>query len=163
MKSPEEQTDYTLKKLNQFMEEHTCPDCGGKRLNPQTLSCRINGHNIADLCEMEFRELREELLKITDPRGLTIVDQLVASLDRMIDIGLHASDIRQIMELLDSLIRRGNTVIVIEHNTDVMKLADYIIDIGPDGGTSGGEVVFTGTPREMMEQADTITARYLRK
>lgn len=163
MKSPEEQTDYTLKKLNQFMEEHTCPDCGGKRLNPQTLSCRINGHNIADLCEMVFRELREELLKITDPHGLTIVDQLVASLDRMIDIGLPASDIRQIMELLDSLIRRGNTVIVIEHNTDVMKLADYIIDIGPDGGTSGGEVVFTGTPREMMEQADTITARYLRK
>ena len=77
--------------------------------------------------------------------------------------GLHASDIRQIMELLDSLIRRGNTVIVIEHNTDVMKLADYIIDIGPDGGTSGGEVVFTGTPQEMMEHADTITAKYLRK
>ena len=79
------------------------------------------------------------------------------------ETGLHASDIRQIMELLDSLIRRGNTVIVIEHNTDVMKLADYIIDIGPDGGTSGGEVVFTGTPQEMMEHADTITARYLRK
>lgn len=77
--------------------------------------------------------------------------------------GLHASDIRQIMELLDSLIRRGNTVIVIEHNTDVMKLADYIIDIGTDGGTSGGEVVFTGTPQEMIDHADTITAKYLRK
>ena len=64
---------------------------------------------------------------------------------------------------LDSLIRRGNTVIVIEHNTDVMKLADYIIDIGPGGGTSSGEVVFTGTPIEMMEHADTITAKYLRK
>ena len=64
---------------------------------------------------------------------------------------------------LDSLIRRGNTVIVIEHNTDVMKLADYIIDIGPGGGTSGGEVVVTGTPQEMMEHADTITAKYLRK
>ena len=64
---------------------------------------------------------------------------------------------------LDSLIRRGNTVIVIEHNTDVMKLADYIIDIGPGGGTSGGEVVFTGTPLEMKAHADTITAKYLRK
>ena len=58
---------------------------------------------------------------------------------------------------------RGNTVIVIEHNTDVMKQADYIIDVGPDGGTAGGEIVFTGTPKEMIEKADTITARYLRK
>ena len=74
MKSAEEQTDYTLKKIRQFMEETVCPDCGGRRLSPQTLSCRINGFNIADMCEMEFLELREELLKITDPRGMTIVE-----------------------------------------------------------------------------------------
>ena len=77
--------------------------------------------------------------------------------------GLHASDVCRIMELLDALVDRGNTVIVIEHNLDVMKQADWIIDVGPDGGTSGGQVVFTGTPREMAEQADTITAEYLRK
>ena len=76
--------------------------------------------------------------------------------------GLHASDVKKIMELLDSLVERGNTVIVIEHNLDVMKQADYIIDIGPDGGTAGGEVVFTGTPEEMIQRADTITAEYLR-
>ena len=76
--------------------------------------------------------------------------------------GLHASDVKKIMELLDSLVERGNTVIVIEHNLDVMKQADYIIDIGPDGGTEGGEVVFTGTPEEMIQRADTITAEYLR-
>lgn len=52
---------------------------------------------------------------------------------------------------------------VIEHNIDVMKLADYIIDVGPDGGTKGGEIVFSGTPQEMYENADTITAKYLRK
>ena len=52
---------------------------------------------------------------------------------------------------------------VIEHNTDVMKLADYIIDVGPDGGSKGGEIVFTGTPRQMYDNADTITAKYLRK
>lgn len=57
----------------------------------------------------------------------------------------------------------GITVIVIEHNTDVMKLADYIIDVGPDGGSKGGEIVFAGTPKEMLEIADTITAEYLRK
>ena len=77
--------------------------------------------------------------------------------------GLHASDIKNIMKLLDGLVERGNTVIVIEHNMDVMKQADYIIDVGPDGGTAGGEIVFKGTPAEMIEKSDTITARYLRK
>ena len=67
------------------------------------------------------------------------------------------------MDLLDNLVGRGNTVIVIEHNLDVMKQADYLIDVGPDGGNAGGEVVFTGTPKEMIEQEETITAKYLRK
>ena len=62
-----------------------------------------------------------------------------------------------------SLLERGNSVIVIEHNIDVMKRADYIIDIGPDGGSKGGEVVFTGTPKDMIEKSNTITAEYLRR
>ena len=77
--------------------------------------------------------------------------------------GLHASDVEKVMKLLDSLVARGNTVIVIEHNLDVMKRADYLIDVGPDGGTSGGEIVFTGTPRQMLEKGNTITAEFLRK
>ena len=67
------------------------------------------------------------------------------------------------MELLDGFVKRGNTVIVIEHNLDVMKQADWIIDVGPDGGTAGGEIVFTGTPREMVLRGQTITADYLRR
>ena len=77
--------------------------------------------------------------------------------------GLHASDVKNIIALLEKLVEKGNTVIVIEHNLDVMKQADYIIDIGPDGGALGGEVVFTGTPMEMIQQGETITAEYLRK
>ena len=77
--------------------------------------------------------------------------------------GLHASDVQKVMALLDSLVKRGNTVIVIEHNLDVMKQADWLIDVGPDGGTGGGEIVFTGTPGEMAERGRTITAEYLRK
>lgn len=77
--------------------------------------------------------------------------------------GLHASDVETIMKLLDHFVKRGNTVVVIEHNLDVMKQADYLIDIGPDGGTAGGEVVFTGTPQEMVSGANTITANYLKK
>lgn len=99
---------------------------------------------------------RVKLAKDLDKKGnIYILDEPTT--------GLHASDIRSIMQLLDKLVKKGNTVVVIEHNTDVMKQADYIIDIGPDGGTSGGEVVFTGTPQEMLETADTITARYLKK
>ena len=77
--------------------------------------------------------------------------------------GLHAADIEKVVDILESIVDRGNTVIVIEHNTDVMKLADYIIDVGPDGGTKGGEIVFTGTPEEMILHGTTITAKYLRK
>ena len=77
--------------------------------------------------------------------------------------GLHASDVKTVMELLDGLVYRGNTVIVIEHNLDVMKRADWLIDVGPDGGTAGGEIVFTGTPGEMIERSHTITVEYLRK
>ena len=58
---------------------------------------------------------------------------------------------------------RGNTVIVIEHNLDVMKQADWLIDVGPDGGTAGGEIVFAGAPKEMAEHSHTITSEYLRK
>ena len=77
--------------------------------------------------------------------------------------GLHAADIEKVVDILESIVDRGNTVIVIEHNTDVIKLADYIIDVGPDGGTKGGQIVFTGTPKEMLESGTTITARYLQK
>ena len=88
MKGPEEQNDHTLKKLNQFMEEKTCPDCGGRRLNPKTLACKVAGYSIDQMCAMEFTELVKVLNTITDPRAKTIVDALTASLTRMIDIGL---------------------------------------------------------------------------
>lgn len=99
---------------------------------------------------------RVKLAKHLDKRGsIYVLDEPTT--------GLHASDIRKIMALFDSLVEHGNTVIVIEHNLDVMKQADYIIDVGPDGGTAGGEIVFTGTPQKMAEHAHTITAEYLRK
>lgn len=99
---------------------------------------------------------RVKLAKYLDKKGnIYLLDEPTT--------GLHASDVKHIMRLLDGFVNRGNTVIVIEHNLDVMKQADYIIDIGPDGGTAGGQVVFTGTPGEMAGSSDTITARYLKK
>lgn len=99
---------------------------------------------------------RVKLAKYLDKKGnIYVLDEPTT--------GLHASDVETVMALLDSLVEKGNTVLVIEHNLDVMKRADYIIDIGPDGGTAGGEVVFTGTPQEMAEHGNTITAEYLRR
>lgn len=99
---------------------------------------------------------RVKLAKYLDKKGnIYVLDEPTT--------GLHASDVETVMALLDSLVEKGNTVLVIEHNLDVMKRADYIIDIGPDGGTAGGEVVFTGTPQEMAEHGQTITAEYLRR
>ncbi len=80
--------------------------------------------------------------------------------------GLHFEDIRVLLSLVNELIEKGNTVLIIEHNLDVIKSADYIIDMGPDGGRNGGEVVFTGTVQEMIQPNNTYrgyTAQYLRE
>lgn len=77
--------------------------------------------------------------------------------------GLHLSDIQKLMELFEMIVSRGNTLVVIEHNLDVIKQADWIIDIGPDGGKNGGEVVFEGTPTDMVRSAKTLTADCLRR
>ena len=76
--------------------------------------------------------------------------------------GLHFEDIRVLLGILRRLVDRGNTVIVIEHNLDVLRSADYIIEIGPDGGRSGGELVFAGSPEELIKRKDSPTAPYLK-
>ena len=77
--------------------------------------------------------------------------------------GLHFHDIRKLMESFDALIRRGHTVVIIEHNMDVIKCADYVIDLGPEGGREGGRIVATGTPEEVVAQGRGYTARYLKE
>lgn len=77
--------------------------------------------------------------------------------------GLHFEDIRVLMEVLQKLVQKGNTVLIIEHNLDVIKIADYIIDIGPEGGKKGGEVVAKGTPEQVSKSKKSHTARFLRK
>ena len=77
--------------------------------------------------------------------------------------GLHFEDIRVLMEVLNKLTNKGNTVLIIEHNLDVIKMADHIIDIGPEGGKGGGEVIVTGTPEEVAKNKKSHTARFLKK
>jgi excinuclease ABC subunit A len=77
--------------------------------------------------------------------------------------GLHFEDIRNLLEVLQLLVERGNTVVVIEHNLDVIKTADYVIDLGPEGGNDGGRLVAEGTPEEVMEVASSHTGVALRE
>jgi excinuclease UvrABC ATPase subunit len=76
--------------------------------------------------------------------------------------GLHRSDIGHLLAIIDRLVDGGNTVIVIEHNLDVIRNADWIIDIGPEGGNKGGRVIFEGTPRQLLDASQSLTSRYLR-
>ena len=77
--------------------------------------------------------------------------------------GLHPHDVKRLIEVLQRIVEHGDTVIVIEHNLDVIKVADYIIDIGPDGGDKGGEIVATGTPEDIIKNERSYTGYYLRK
>ncbi|WP_317195219.1 ATP-binding cassette domain-containing protein [Chryseosolibacter histidini] len=76
--------------------------------------------------------------------------------------GLHMSDIGHLLEIMNRLVDAGNTVVVIEHNLDVIKNADWVIDMGPEGGNKGGKVVFEGTPRELMKAKGSLTGEYLK-
>ena len=77
--------------------------------------------------------------------------------------GLHFQDIQLLVDVLNKLVDRGNTVLVIEHNMDMIKVADYIIDMGPEGGQGGGEILFAGTPEALAENKVSYTAGFLRK
>ena len=77
--------------------------------------------------------------------------------------GLHARDIKVLMEVLQKLVDQGNTVIVIEHNLDVLKMVDYLIDMGPEGGAAGGRVIAAGTPEQVADNPDSVTGKYLKE
>ena len=105
--------------------------------------------------ESQRIKLSAELSKRDTGRTLYILDEPTT--------GLHFEDIRCLIGVLNKLVDKGNTVIVIEHNLDVIKVADHIIDLGPEGGEGGGEIVAYGTPSEVAQNTDSYTAKYLRK
>ncbi|SFS13050.1 excinuclease ABC subunit UvrA [Yoonia litorea] len=104
--------------------------------------------------EAQRVKLSKELAKRSTGRTLYILDEPTT--------GLHFEDVRKLLEVLHELVDQGNSVIVIEHNLDVIKTADHIIDIGPEGGDGGGLIVATGTPEEVAEVAESHTGRYLK-
>jgi excinuclease ABC subunit A len=103
--------------------------------------------------EAQRIKLAKELGKIATGRTLYILDEPTT--------GLHFADIEKLLEVLQRLVDAGNTVLVIEHNLDVIKQADWIVDLGPEGGEAGGEVIATGTPEDVAAVEDSATGRYL--
>ena len=105
--------------------------------------------------EAQRVKLASELQKRSTGRTVYVLDEPTT--------GLHFEDIRKLLLVLGGLVDKGNTVIVIEHNLDVIKTADWLIDMGPEGGHKGGLVLATGTPEEFAEVKDSHTGFYLRK
>ena len=105
--------------------------------------------------EAQRVKLSKELSKRSTGRTLYILDEPTT--------GLHFEDVRKLLEVLHELVDQGNTVVVIEHNLDVIKTADHIIDIGPEGGDGGGRIVAEGTPEEVAEVTESHTGRYLKE
>jgi excinuclease ABC subunit A len=104
--------------------------------------------------EAQRVKLAKELSRRATGRTLYILDEPTT--------GLHFEDVKKLLEVLHTLVEAGNTVLVIEHNLEVIKTADWIIDLGPEGGDAGGHIVATGTPAEIAEVEESHTGQYLR-
>jgi excinuclease ABC subunit A len=100
-------------------------------------------------------KLATELSKVATGRTLYILDEPTT--------GLHMFDFEKLLQVLQRLVDAGNTVLVIEHNLDVVKQSDWVLDLGPEGGDAGGEIVAQGTPEEVAETPGSHTGEYLRR
>jgi excinuclease ABC subunit A len=164
----------------------TCEECKGARYNRETLEVKFKGKSIADVLdvppirdkmamlvevglgyikvgqqattlsggEAQRVKLAKELSRRATGNTLYILDEPTT--------GLHFEDVRKLLEVLHALVEQGNSVVVIEHNLDVIKTADWIIDLGPEGGVKGGEIIATGTPDEVAANPKSYTGQYLK-
>ncbi|MCH5463747.1 ATP-binding cassette domain-containing protein [Levilactobacillus tujiorum] len=194
------------KKIEKFATMRPCPDCQGKRFNPQVLAAQIKGYNLYDLTALQLTDLQRVLAQFDDPRMTNLVTSIQDRVAGLVDIGLdylsltretatlsggesqrvktvkylansltnllyildepstglHPRDVHRLNELLLKLRDKGNTVLVVEHDPDVIQVADYVVDVGPRAGIHGGRIMFTGTYPELL-QSQTLTAQYLQR
>ena len=100
-------------------------------------------------------KLATELCRKSTGKTLYILDEPTT--------GLHMADVHRLIEILERLVEGGNSIVIIEHNLDVIKTADYIIDLGPEGGIGGGTVIATGTPEQIVKNEASYTGKFLKK
>lgn len=198
--------------LNPMLTMGTCPDCGGSRLNPKVLTCRIDSlvegtvvtKNIAEACALSVRRLNQWIAGIQDPladdmkksisQRLTALEEIglgYLSLDRPVgtlsggeaqrckiakyinsslsdvlyildepSVGLHNHDIALMKDSVGKLRDHGNTVILVEHHPEMIRIADHIVDMGPGAGSEGGQIMFQGSYEELL-RSDTDTGKML--
>lgn len=205
----ESSSEFARAEMEKYMFNKKCPLCHGKRLNKQALSVKINGKNIAEICDRTIADIDKwivnlELTKKQEKIAEQIIKEIRARLKFLLDvgldyltlsrssgtlsggeaqrirlatqigsglvgvvyildepsIGLHPRDTHRLLKTLKHLRDIGNTVIVVEHDEDSIRNADYIIDIGPRAGSRGGEVVASGTLKD-IENSGTLTGDYL--
>ncbi|MFL2133789.1 excinuclease ABC subunit UvrA [Desemzia sp. FAM 24101] len=206
----ETSSDYTREQMRQYMTELPCQVCGGKRLNEQALSVKINGKNIGEVCEYPIEhsvtffdqlKLSEQETAIAEPivkelhdrltflkdvglnyltlartagtlsggeaQRIRLATQIGSNLSGVLyildepSIGLHQRDNDRLIGSLKKMRDLGNTLIVVEHDEDTMRAADYLVDIGPGAGNNGGEIIATGTPEEVEKNKNSLTGAYL--
>ena len=206
----ESQSEYVKEEIYKLMSEDTCPECLGKRLNPSALSIKINGKNIAEICDMSISKLYTFIkdLKLTKTEKLiaeSILNEISSRLSFLINvgltyltlsrragtlsggesqrirlatqigsglsgvlyildepsIGLHQRDNDRLIDTLKNLRDLGNTLIVVEHDEDTIRQADYIVDIGPKAGVNGGEIVALGKVEDLINSPNSMTGKFL--
>ena len=176
-----------------------CDECGGSRYNPETLSIRWKGYNIAEILDSTVENALQifenqpgifRIIKTLDDVGLSYIKlgqaattlsggeaqrvKLAKELSKrstgktvyILDeptTGLHFADVEKLLEVLHLLVDKGNTVVVIEHNLDVIKNSDWVIDLGPEGGENGGSIVVEGTPENISKSKSSLTGKHLKE
>jgi len=206
----ESTSEYVKEEIYKLMSEDTCPECLGKRLNPSALSIKIDGKNIADLCELSISKLYKFIteLQLTTTEKLiaeSIIKEITSRLGFLVNvgltylnlsrragtlsggesqrirlatqigsglsgvlyildepsIGLHQRDNDKLIDTLKNLRDLGNTLIVVEHDEDTIRQADYLVDIGPQAGIHGGKIVGQGSVQDLINSKESITGKFL--
>ena len=159
----ETNSEWMKEEIGSFMSGVECPDCHGKRLKPVVLAVTIGDKNISDFCEMSIRD-ELAFIKENEPNLTTQIGSALSGVLYVLDepsIGLHQRDNDKLIATLKDLRDLGNTVIVVEHDEDTMRSADYIVDVGPGAGVHGGEIVAAGSVKDICKAKRSITGDYL--
>lgn len=205
-KDSKEITGKNALRYKEVVKQGMCPECNGSRLNPKVLSCKIEGKNIADCCNMQIDDLLEFIKALSDNSVKPLLDAIANNLSNILaiglgyltlsrdtsslsggesqriklvrhlgssltdltyifdepSVGLHPHDVQRLNKLLIELRDKGNTVLIIEHDPDVIAIADHIVDMGVGAGKEGGNVIYEGN-YEGLKTAHTPTGDYLNR
>ena len=179
----ESPSEYTREMMSKYMTELPCETCHGKRLSKEALSVYVGDYNIGEVVEYSikntlyyFENLKLEYLTLDRSSGtlsggeaqrIRLATQIGSRLTGVLyvldepSIGLHQRDNDRLINTLKEMRDLGNTLIVVEHDDDTMRAADYLVDVGPGAGNHGGEVVSSGTPNKVMKDKKSLTGQYL--